>query len=85
MTNEPALIAEWPRNSREMVRVTLSEFKGFHMLDIREFYPEAGILRPGRKGISIPAANLRRLAVAINVSVTTAEARGWIKPEGASR
>ncbi|MBM4284689.1 MAG: hypothetical protein FJ128_05510 [Deltaproteobacteria bacterium] len=49
------LIHEMPKNSRELVRFTLSTFKGKHYLDVRTFItPEnGGEMLPTKKGLTL--------------------------------
>ena len=56
-------------------RLTVREWKGRHMIDIREFYRKEDALLPGKKGISSPSlngilwlVNACRVAVVVNIS-----------------
>ena len=45
------VIAEWPRNSRETIRVSLGEYQGHPTIDVRVWFdPGDGRLRPGKPG-----------------------------------
>jgi len=47
--SEPVLIAELSKNARERVRVRLTEYHGYRLLDVRVFYQDArGEWNPGR-------------------------------------
>ena len=47
-------IAEFEKNSSEVVRISLSEFKGHSYVDIRIFYEDdEGEWRPTKKGVTV--------------------------------
>ena len=49
------LIAQFEKNATEVVRVTLAEFHGRQLIDLRVYYTDdKGEYRPTRKGISLP-------------------------------
>ena len=50
--NEGTVVSEFSKNSREIVRVSLTEYNGVELLDVRAFYQSAGELKPG-KGIAV--------------------------------
>jgi Transcriptional Coactivator p15 (PC4) len=50
----PILVAEWPRNEREVLRIMLSKFKGHISIDVRIWFrTERGEPRPSRRGVSL--------------------------------
>jgi hypothetical protein len=50
----PILVAAWPRNEREVLRIILSKYKGRVSIDVRIwFLVRGGEPRPGRRGISL--------------------------------
>jgi hypothetical protein len=50
----PILVAEWPRNEREVLRIMLSKFRGRISIDVRVWFgTERGELRPSRRGVSL--------------------------------
>ena len=54
------------KNSREEVRVSLDEFKGMHLLNIRVwFMGEDGQMRPGKQGVAVRLEMAADLAQAI--------------------
>jgi hypothetical protein len=74
------VVSEWPRNSREVLRVRLSEFKGQPVVCIRAWFPKAdGGLAPGRDGLTVSVRHLPALAEAINRAL---ELSGSPPPEG---
>ncbi len=75
----PIVVAEWPRNSREMVRVTLNEYRGHPTLDCRcWFSDEDGGFLPGRCGITLAIRHLPRLVQALREAEATARALGLV-------
>lgn len=84
MSNEtlPLLIAEWPRNTRDRVRVRLNVFNGRPTIELREWYPSDGDWKPGRAGITLGVAHLRTLADALSKALEAAETRNLIPPAG---
>ena len=50
--NEGTVVAEFDKNTREKLRVSLTEFNGVDLLDIRAFYSSGGEMKPG-KGIAV--------------------------------
>lgn len=48
------LIAQFEKNATEVVRVSITEFRGRKLIDLRVYYTDdEGEYRPTRKGISI--------------------------------
>ena len=48
------LIAQFEKNATEVVRVSLREFRGRKLVDVRVYYTDdAGEYRPTRKGVSL--------------------------------
>lgn len=50
--NEGTVIAEFDKNQREKVRVSLTEYNGVELLDVRAFYESGGEMKPG-KGLAL--------------------------------
>jgi hypothetical protein len=63
----PVLIAEIQKNSDEVVRVVLDQFKGHDLVDIRVFarFTMAGALMPTKRGVSIKIGRALDLADAL--------------------
>lgn len=50
----PILVAKWPRNEREVLRIMLSKFKGHISIDVRIWFrTERSELQPSRRGVSL--------------------------------
>lgn len=63
LPQEPVVIGEFEKNSKEVVRVSLQQFAGNDVLHIRIFYRDSnGEWKPGRDGITIRAAQFPQLA-----------------------
>lgn len=50
--NEGTVVAEFDKNTREKLRVSLTQYNGVDLLDIRAFYSSGGEMKPG-KGLAI--------------------------------
>jgi hypothetical protein len=69
--SEPAddgrIIAEFMKNSRELIRVRLSAFKGRELIDIRTWYTgEDGEWKPSSKGVAFNSELFGELRTAID-------------------
>lgn len=50
--NEGTVVAEFSKNSRETLRVSLTTYNGIELCDVRAFYEAGGEMKPG-KGLAI--------------------------------
>lgn len=50
---EHTVLAAFPREHGEQLRVTLSRFRGSDFLLINHWYQERGIFRPGLRGLAL--------------------------------
>ena len=62
-----AMRIDIPKNTREVIRVQRTQFKGYELVDVRVFYQDedAGEYRPSRKGISLKQNLLPQLINAL--------------------
>lgn len=73
------VVAEWPKSVRENLRITLDQYQGRPVIDIRTWWwNEAGELRPGRAGLTVSTRHLRQLAAALVEAAEEAERSGFI-------
>ena len=81
---EPIEVAKFwkSRQRNEHVRVVLSNFKGFNVIDVRIFHtgPD-GIDRPTPKGISLVVSKLPEFAAALNKALKRAQTLGLLDQE----
>ena len=48
------VVAKFAKNATEQVRVTLTEWKGYPLLDVRVYFQDAqGEYKPSRKGLTL--------------------------------
>ena len=67
-------------NLSSLRRVTVRDFRGKTLIDIREYYAnDAGEMKPGKKGISLTEEQWRKLVDTIAPKVD-----GLLRPDGAS-
>lgn len=79
MSASLTIVAEWPKNDRENVRVALDEFNGHPVVSARLWFKgEDGNLRPGKTGIAIGVRHLPALARALNQALDIATKQGLI-------
>lgn len=77
------IIAEWPKNSRETLRVRLDSFKDQAIVDCRAWYEASdGTMKPGRGGLTVSIRHLPALAGALAKAVEIANAAGLIPSDG---
>lgn len=70
-TND-VLLAEFSKNSREVVRVRLTEYRGLPLIDIRAFYPQGGEMKPG-KGLALNRELIKTLRIALQAAEKAAK------------
>jgi len=76
------LIAEWPRSSRETIRVTLHRYQGRRVFSIRAWYHDGdGTARPGRDGATLGLNHLAPVLDALAEIYRLACERGLIDPD----
>jgi hypothetical protein len=69
----PIVIAEWPRNKRETIRVALDEYQGRQTIDCRVWWHDNdGVLRPGKSGLTLAVKHLPALADAVGKALARA-------------
>lgn len=63
------VVADFPKNARETVRVTLRSFNNRDLVDVRTWYygPDGETLLPG-KGLTLSAAKLPELRAALDAA-----------------
>ena len=73
------IVREWPRNVRETLRVSLDQFNGRDVVDVRVWYwDRSGELKPGRAGLMLSTRHLKQLAFALAEAAERAEGVGLI-------
>jgi hypothetical protein len=74
------LIADISKNSRETLRIQLTEFKGYELVNLRIWYrPDDGEeLRPGNKGFTLRVEKLPELRAAIDKAIERARTDGLL-------
>lgn len=78
----PIVIAEWDRNSREVVRVEL-QYNGRHTINVRVWYHDDNdVLKPGKTGITLAVKHLPALADALGKALATARDLGLTEEAG---
>jgi hypothetical protein len=78
----PITLAEWPRNSRETVRVRLDLYSGQFLVDCRSWWRDAdGELRPGKGGLTLSVRHLPALATAVSAALAHARSAGHLTDE----
>ena len=74
------IVAEWQKNSREVMRVRIDKYQGQHVIDLRAWYGDkAGNLRPGRGGLTVSVRHLPQLAKALSDALNEATALGILE------
>src|SRR5438552_13655689 len=79
-SNDPLIVAEWPLNRGDRLRVSIEDFKGAQLISIRKWFTtEGGELRPTSKGISLAVRHLPQLAAAVESALILASDRGLVE------
>ena len=64
MSNNDKTLVELPRGDN-IIRIAVTEYNGRKGLNIREWYPKNGEMRPTKKGVNIAPDELGKLADAV--------------------
>jgi Transcriptional Coactivator p15 (PC4) len=78
----PITVAEWDRNSREIVRVALDQYNGRHTINVRIWYCDDGVVKPSKSGITLAVKHLPVLADAIGKALARAIELGLVAEGG---
>lgn len=77
-------IATIRKNAREDLRVTLEEFRGHHLLNLRIWFDaDDGEQRPGKQGVALRLDLLPHLRTALSEAEQEARKSGLLSGEGA--
>lgn len=71
-------IATIPKNAREQLRVSLTEFKGHDLIDVRVYADTGEKLVATRKGITASVDHLPAIVAALQRAMTEARAAGLL-------
>ncbi len=73
------IIAEWRKNTREILRVRFDSYKGHAVICIRAWYGDSdGVLKPGRGGLTVSIRHLPALASALAKAMEMASVAGFL-------
>lgn len=76
MADQDVLVATIPKNGREEIRVSLTEFKGYDLVNMRVWFrTDEGDMRPGKAGLAFRVEKLSDLIQALQQAQRAAEAR----------
>ena len=78
----PAIVAQWDRNTREVIRVELAEYNGRPTINVRVWYRDGQELRPTKSGLTLSLKHLPTLASALAVALANAESLGLLSEGG---
>ena len=86
---QPDPVATIQKNKREVVHVSLSEFKGTDLIDMRVHVPKPngaeGEVIPTGKGLALAIGKLPALREALALAQVEAERRGFLLIDGGVR
>jgi hypothetical protein len=73
------LIATVRKNAAEEIRVSLSQYNGHELLNVRVWFEaDDGAMRPGRAGLAFKVDKLPDFADAISLALEKARAKGLV-------
>jgi hypothetical protein len=84
-TKFPIVLAEWPRNHNQVVKIVLTDYKGRKGINIRVWFrAEGGDIRPSRTGIWLPLERLSEVRKGLRKAKEIAAELGLIEQETSS-
>jgi hypothetical protein len=79
MSDSDRLVTEIPKNSREVIRITLGTFNNRSIAGARVWFKAADSWRPGKSGIAFKVELLPAVADAFAEAVAAARASGALE------
>ena len=80
MPDEEIVVGSFPKNNREEVRVTLSKYKGYDLVGVRQWFrSENDEPRPSKSGVTIRVELLPELLQLIQQAKDTAVEKGILE------
>jgi hypothetical protein len=80
------IVAEWPVNRGDHVRVSIEQFNGTWLINIRKWFEaDDGAMRPAKQGIALSIKHLPQLAKATSQALSVAEERQLISEQSGGR
>ena len=70
------VVAEFVKNSTEKLRVSLTEYRGHSLCNVRIYYEDGDEYKPSRKGVAFNVALLPELEKAIRKARAAAQVDG---------
>ncbi len=82
MPDDEIVVGSFPKNNREEVRVTLSKYKGYDLVGVRQWFRnENDEPRPSKSGVTIRVELLPELLQLIQRAKDTAVEKGILELE----
>ena len=82
MSDDEIVVGSFPKNNREEVRVSLSKYKGYDLLGVRQWYKnENDEPRPSKSGVTIRVDLLPELLALIAKAKDIAVENGMLEVE----
>lgn len=75
---KPIIVAEWPRNNRQIVRVILEVFKNRNVVDLRAWWSDGDEPFPSKSGLKLDVLHLVKLDKAIKKALALAKKEGLL-------
>ena len=83
MDEASQLVAQFEKNSKEEVRVSIDDFRGRKIINIRVYYrSESGQWLPGRQGLALGVDRYRDLAEAMLKVGEALQSQGLLPSKG---
>ena len=77
--SDPEILATFPKNRIEEVRVCLTEYQGMFLIDTRIYYKDSEGYKPSKKGISLRYSKLPELLRALEKAQGVLIERGLLE------
>jgi hypothetical protein len=80
--SDEIIVAEWPLNRRNCMRVVLGSYNGYPIINVRKWFEaDDGSIRPTKDGVALALKHLPQLAAAMTAALEIARERGLVTAE----